>query len=120
MQKFVRLSLAAGVSALAVGWAELRTANAADMSAPQEQAQAPSPGYYGYGPPPVEPGYDYPQPAYGYPPPPVAYYGYPAPPIVVLPEAYYERGPYWGPYYGGYGPRFARGYGHWDRGYRHR
>jgi hypothetical protein len=101
-----------------VGWAELGTANAADMSVPQEQAQAPSPGYYG--PPPVEPGYAYPPPAYGYPPPPpVAYYGYPAAPVVVLPEAYYERGPYWGPYFRGYGPRFARGYGHWDRGYRH-
>jgi hypothetical protein len=113
MHKFIGLTLAAGVSALAVGGVELQPAQAADMAVTQGQYQAPAPGYYG--PPPVEEGYGYPPPAaYGYPPP-VAYYAYAAPPVMVLPEVYYGRGPYWR----GYGPRFARGYGRWDRGYRH-
>ena len=81
---------------------------------PAGQLQAPPPGYYG--PPPAEESYAYPPPpvAYGYPPPPpVAYYAYDAPPVVVVPGAYYRRGPYWR----GYGPRFAHGYGRWDGGY---
>ena len=47
------------------------------------------------------------------PPPPVAYYAY-APRRSWPAYPYYLRAPYWR----GYGPRVAYGYGHWGRGYR--
>jgi len=104
MQTFAKLALVAGACALGLG--AVAPAQAADMAYPEAQAApeypAPPPGYYA--PPPAEQGY-YP------PPPPVAYDTYVAPPYVVAP------GPYYGPYWRGYGPRYAYGYGHW-RGYR--
>ncbi len=120
MRRVIKLSLAVAVSAVAAGWVNLNSAKAADIPGPQGQFQEPPPGNYApppgnYGPPPVEESYAYPPPpAYGYPPPPVAYYAYAEPPVVVLPDVYYGRRPY----LRGYGPHFARGYGHWDRGYR--
>ena len=75
--------------------------------APPPQAYGPPPDEsYGYAPPPV---------AYGYPPP-APYYQYPPlqPPYVVVPGPYYAGGPYWR----GYPPHFAYGYGHWGHGYR--
>jgi hypothetical protein len=105
----ILMRLSAPVSALALGVAGLHAAKAADLvpeGPPQGQYQAPP----GYGPPPVEQGY-------AYPPPPVVAYGYPAPPPVayfVVPGPYAWRGPYWR----GYGPRFAYGYGHWGHGHR--
>lgn len=117
MQKFMRLSLVASMSALAVGAIDLHAANAADMAVPQAQA----PTYYSQ--PPAEESYAYPPPPpvmYGYPPPPppVAYYEYAEPPVAVLSGPYYAGGPYWRGY--GYGPHFAYGYGYgrWGRGYR--
>lgn len=112
MRRLFSLSLAAGVGAFALGCAEPHSAKAADLPIPQARMQPPD--YYG--PPPAEEGYAYPPPAvYGYPPPPpVAYYPYAAPPYAVVPGPYYVRGPYWR----GYGPHFAYGYGHWGRGYR--
>jgi hypothetical protein len=116
MRKFVMLSAAAGLSALALGAATPQAANAADMGVPPPQAYG-APPPQAYGPPPVEEGYAYPPPpaVYGYPPPPpVAYYAYEAPAYAAWPGAYYVRGPYrWG-----YGPRVAYGYGHWGHGYR--
>jgi hypothetical protein len=113
MRRVTKLSLAVAVSAVAAGWVNLDSAKAADIPGPQGQFQEPPPG--NYAPPPVEESYAYPPPpAYGYPPPPVAYYAYAEPPVVVLPDVYYGRRPY----LRGYGPHFARGYGHWDRGYR--
>jgi hypothetical protein len=109
MRKVMKLSLAAAVSALALGAAALHAAKAADMYMPQGQVQAPPEPY---GPPPVAQGYPPPPPVYGYPPPPVGYYPY-APRVAVWPRPYYGRGPYWGGYYG---PRYAYGYGRW--GYR--
>jgi hypothetical protein len=112
MRMIMRLSLAASVSALALGSAALHTAKAADMPVQQGHYQPPPAAY---GPPPVQEGYAYPpRPVYGYPPPPppVAYYPYAAPPVVFWPGPYYGRGPFWR----GYGPRFAYGYGRW--GYR--
>lgn len=124
MRKLVGLSLAASGCAIVMGGVGFGSANAADMAVPggqfqgqvQGQVEGPAPGYSG--PPPVQEGYAYPPPAaYGYPapPPPVAYYAYAAPPVVVLPEGYYYGR---GPYLRRYGPHFAGGYGHWDRGYR--
>ena len=115
MQTFAKLALAAGACALGFGAAA--PVQAADMGYPEAQASpgypAPPPGYYA--PPPAQQGYYPPPPppaVYGYPPPPpVEYETYVAPPYVVAPE------PYYGPYWRGYGPRFAYGYGHW-RGYR--
>jgi hypothetical protein len=98
MHRIIRVSLAAGVSALAIGGAGLHYANAADI---QPQYQAPPPA--AYGPPPIQQGYAYPPP-----PPPVAY-AYAPPPYVVWPGPYY--GPYWYR-----GPRFAYGYGRWGYG----
>lgn len=122
MRKFVMLSAAGALSALALGAAVPQAANAADMGVPQYGAPAPQaygPPPQAYGPPPVEEAYGYPPPppAYGYPPPPpVAYYAYGAPAYAVWPGGYYPGGPYrWG-----YGPRFAYGYGHWGRGYHRR
>jgi hypothetical protein len=103
---------AAGALALGVlASAPWSSAMAADMGVP-------------YGPPPVEQGY-YPPPVAPAPPPVV--YDYPAP----LPSPYYYTaygaappyvvpGPYyWGrPYWRGYGPRFAYGYGHWGHWHR--
>jgi len=108
MGMLVRLSLAAGAFALGgAGVSGIVAAKAADLGVPE----GPPPAYYG--PPPLEQGYAYPPPpppvAYAYPvpavPPPV-YYGY-AP--VYSGGYYYGRGPYWG----GYAPRVAYGYGHW-------
>jgi hypothetical protein len=146
MQTFVKRSLVAGVSVLALGAVALRFARAADMEVPKEDFQGyaqgdeqgtppPAPGKYqgrpyleeaqppeGYGPPEQE-GYAYVSPpqAYGYAPPVIAY-AYPAPRYVVGPvfaPPYYVRGPYWH----GYGPHFAYGYGHggfghWGHGWR--
>lgn len=114
MRTMMRMSLAATVGALALGWAGLHGATAADMSVQgpyQGQYEAPPPAY---GPPPVEEGYAYPPPpvGYGYPPP-VAYYAY-GPRVVFWPGPYYGPGPYWR----GYGPRFAYGYGRFGRGFR--
>jgi hypothetical protein len=123
MRVFARLPLAAAALALAqagvslVSVAGVSSAKAADLGVPEG---APPPAYYG--PPPVEQGYAYPPPApppvvqgYAYPvpaaPPPV-YYGYASPPIGVYGAGYYWRRPYWG----GYAPRAAYGYGRW--GYR--
>ena len=100
MHRIVRVSLAAGVCALALGGAGLHSANAADIQVPQYQAPPPA----AYAPPPVQEGYAYP------PPPPVAYYAYAPPPYVVWPGPYY--GPYWYR-----GPRFAYGYGRWGYGH---
>jgi hypothetical protein len=97
MQRIIKVSLAAGVSVLALGGAGLYSAKAADM-APQYEAPPPA----AYAPPPVQEGYAYPPP-----PPPVAY-AYAPPPYVVWPGPYY--GPYWR------GPRFAYGYGRWGYG----
>lgn len=110
MHIIIRVSLAAGVSALAFGGAGLHGAKAADLGVPQYQAPPPA----AYAPPPVEEGYAYPPPppapVYAYPPPPppppVDYYAYAPPPYVVWPGPYY--GPYWHR-----GPRFAYGYGRW-------
>jgi hypothetical protein len=111
----ILMRFSALISALAM--AGLHAAKAADFAPegpPQGQYQAPP----AYGPPPVEQGYAYPSPpavAYPYPaPPPVAYYTYPAPVPFVVPGPYVWRGPYWR----GYGPRFAYGYGHWGHGHR--
>jgi hypothetical protein len=100
MQKFMKASLAAGAGAFGMGWLGLHAAIAADM---QYQGQYEAPPPQAYGPPPAV--------AYGYPPPPVPYYG---PPVYVA-----VPGPYFGPYWGGYRPRYAYGYGHWGHGFRH-
>lgn len=117
MRHVIGLTLAASVSAVALGAVSV-PARAADMATPDYGYQQPQ-GYYppqqGYYPPPQQ-SEAYPQPTpppavYGYPPPPpppVAYYPYPAAPVVVG-YPYYGHGPYWR----GYGPRFAYGYGHW-------
>ncbi|MGH6671615.1 MAG: hypothetical protein ACRECV_06510 [Xanthobacteraceae bacterium] len=108
MRTITTLALAAGVSALALSGVDLRSAKAADMPVPQ--AHVPAPAYY---PPPAAQAY-----AYSPPPPPVAYYAPPPPPTpyyayrVVWP--YYRPGPYWR----GYAPHFAYGYGHWRYGWR--
>jgi hypothetical protein len=98
MHRIIKMSLAAGVSLLALGGAGLHSAKAADIGVPQYQAPPAA-----YAPPPVQEGYAYP------PPPPVAYYAYAPPPYVVWPGPYY--GPYWRR-----GPRFAYGYGRWGYG----
>jgi hypothetical protein len=98
----MRTTIALLLGAFAAGSTGFHTALAADMSAPMVEAAPPAQ----YAPPP---GYGYPPPA----PPPVVYYSYPAP-VVVAPQAYYWRGPYWG-----YGPRYAYGYGYRRWGYRH-
>jgi len=109
-----KLSLTAAVLALsAAAFAPLTSAVAADMPAapPQMQGevQPPPPAYY---PPQVEPGYPPPPVAYAPPPPPPAvYYADIQPPYGVWPGAYY-----YGPGWGGYGPR--RAYGHWGHGHR--
>ncbi len=113
MEDIVKLALAASVGALTL--AGPQSAKAADMAVPQAQYEAlPSQTYV---PPPAQQSYAYPPPpvVYGYPPPPVAYYAY-APPYVVWPGPYYGRGPYWR----GYGPRFAYGYNRWGRGWHRR
>jgi hypothetical protein len=112
MRNTMTRAVAAALSVAVLGGLTLASARAADIPMPQQQAQMPGPGYYG--PPPAAPSYGYPPPVvYGYPPPPpVAYYGYAAP-------AYWAYPGYWrGPYWRGYGPRFAYGYGRWGRGFR--
>ena len=99
MRKMIAVALAAGACA----GCSLVSAQAADFAV-SPQAAAPAPYY---GPPPVAEDYAYPPPpppvAYGYPPPPPDYYVYDAPAYAVWP------GPYSGPDWGGYGPRFASG-----------
>jgi hypothetical protein len=125
MQTFAKLVLAAGACALGLG--AVAPANAADMGYPEAQAApgypAPPPGYYApppaqqgyYPPPPVAEAYPPPPPVYGYPPPPPVEYDVYAPPhYVVVPGPYYAPGPYWR----GYGPHVANGYGRWGHGYR--
>ena len=117
MRMLMSVTLVTSVSGFALGWATLQSANADDMPPPDAQYQAP-PQPYAPPPPPVQ-RYAYPPPpppvVYAYPPPPpVAYYAYPAPRYVGWPGPYYVPGPYWR----GYGPRFAYGYGHWGRGWR--
>jgi eukaryotic-like serine/threonine-protein kinase len=97
MRTLMKVSLTA---AFALGLLGLHAAQAADVPFPQGQAEAPPP--QAYGPPPV---------AYGYPPPAVFYA---PPPYVVVPGPYFVRGPYWR----GYAPRYAYGYGHWGYGRR--
>jgi hypothetical protein len=123
MRKFMKVSLA-GAGAFALGWVGLHAAKAADMPYPHGQYQGPPPQAYGppsqaYGPPPAEESYGYPPPpprvAYGFlPPPSPYYYEYGPPRYVVVPGPYYAHGPYWR----GYPPHYADGYGHWGRGYR--
>jgi hypothetical protein len=129
MRKFTKMSLAVGAAgAFALGSVGLHGAKAADVPYPQgqyegqpPQAYSQPPEAYGpppqaYGAPPAEGSYGYPPPppvAYGFPPP-VRYYGYGPPPYVVVPGPYYARGPYWR----GYPPHYAYGYGHWGHGYR--
>lgn len=97
-------------AALALGFFGVDAASAADLY-PQEQYEAPPP--QAYGPPPEQSYAPAPPVAYGYPPPAV-YYGYAPPAYVVVPGPYYAGGPYWR----GYVPRYAYGYGHWGHGYR--
>jgi hypothetical protein len=110
MRHAIGLTLAASVSAVALGAVAIPPAHAADMGVPDYGYQQPPQGYY----PPPQQSEAYPPPpvAYGYPappPPPVAYYAYPPAPVVVGgPYPYYGYGPYWR----GYGPRVAYGYGH--------
>jgi hypothetical protein len=106
MQRAIRVSLVAGVSALTLAAVGLQGAKAADMGVPYYQAPPPA----AYAPPPVQETYVYPPPppAYVYPPPPVVYYYDAPPPYEVLPKAYYVPGGYWR-----HEPRFAYGYGHW-------
>jgi hypothetical protein len=118
MRHAIGLTLAAGVSAVALGIVAMPSAHAADMGVPDYGYQQPPQGYY-----PPQQTQAYPQPApppvaYGYPAPPppapVAYYAYPPAPVVVgAPYPCYWHGPYAGPYWRGYGPRVAYGYGHW-------
>jgi hypothetical protein len=106
MRHAIGLTLAASVSAVALGAVAIPSAYAADMGVPDYGYQQPPQGYY----PPPQQSEAYPQPApvgYGYPPPPVAYYAYPPAPVAV------GLYPYYGPYWRGYGPRVAYGYGHW-------
>ena len=121
MRNFARRTVAAGVGAIALGYAGIGSAAAADMP-----AQPSPPEYYGepegyaVRPPPA---------AYVYPPAPVYGYYYAPPAVVVVPPPYYGR-PYYGRgYYGaGYGypvygvPRYApyvaRGYGPYGRYWR--
>jgi hypothetical protein len=124
MRHAIGLTLAASVSAVALGAVAIPQAQAADLATPDYGYQQPPQGYYppqqGYYPPQQSEAYPEPAPppvAYGYPPPPpppVAYYAYPPAPVVVGSYPYYGRGPYWR----GYGPRVAYGYGHWGH-YRH-
>jgi hypothetical protein len=117
MRKFMKVSLAGAAGAFALVALGTEATKAADMTYPQGQYEAPpaepyAPPPQAYGPPPAEESYGYPPPvAYAYPPP-VPYY---ASPYVVVPGPYFVRGPYWR----GYAPRYAYGYGHWGHGYRH-
>jgi hypothetical protein len=112
MRNLVTLSMTAGGLTLGA-FVPLSGAKAADMGVsqypPPPQAQyAPPPAY---GPPPAEEAYVYPPPPPAYYPPPVAYYGYDVPAYYAAPGYYYGH-----PYWRGYGPRFAYGYGrHWHR-----
>ena len=137
MQTFVKRSLIAGVGAVALSFAVLHFAKAADLEVPkadfqgyaqdEEQGALPAPlprkyqgrpyqetappaeGYY-YGPP-VEESYAYElPPVYSYAPPALAY-AYPAPRYTLAPV--FARPPYdvRGPFWHGYGPHFAYGYG---------
>lgn len=108
MRTMMFLALAAG--ALTLGGIAPQYAQAADMGVPEAQAPVPPPAY---GPPPPAVGYAYPAPPPAYYPPPVAYYGYG--PAVWPGPYYYGRFGYWR---GGYGPRFAYGYGRWGHGWR--
>ena len=105
MRNLSKLSLIAGALALGAAFAPLTFAVAADMppSPPpyQGQIQPPPPAYYPP-PPPV---------AYAPPPPPPVYYAAAVPAYAVWPGPYY-----YGPYWGGYGPRWGYGrWGHWHR-----
>jgi hypothetical protein len=104
MRHVIGLALAASVSAIALGSVGTLPARAADMATPEYGYQQPPQAYY----PPQQPE------AYAPPPPPVAYYAYAPAPVVVAPYPYYLGAPYWR----GYAPRVAYGYGHWGRGYR--
>jgi hypothetical protein len=119
MRHAIGLTLAASVSAVALGAVAMPSARAADMGVPEYGYQQPQQGYY----PPPQQSEAYPQPAppvgYGYPapPPPVAYYAYPPAPVVVGGlYPYYGRGPYWR----GYSPRVAYGYGYGHLGHYRR
>ncbi len=110
MRKFLKMWL---IAAVALGWIGLHAVKAADLSYPQSQYEGPAPQEYG---PPPEQSYGYAPPppvVYGFPPP-AAYYEYSPPPYLVVPGPYYARGPYWR----GYTPHYAYGYGHWGHGYR--
>jgi hypothetical protein len=119
MRNFMKVSLAVGAGAFVLGWSGLHAAKAADTPYPQGQyeGQYEGPPPQAYEPPPAEEGYGYPPPPppvpYAFPPQPAPYYEYGSP-YVVVPGPYYGRGPYWG----GYPPHYAYGYGHWGYGYR--
>ena len=102
MRDFVKWVIAATVGATALTCIGVGAAAAADVPVPQRQAQ---PEYY----PPAEEHYVYPAP-----PPPVYRYYYGPPVVAVVPPIYPYYGPRW------YGPRFARGYGHYGRPWRYR
>ena len=106
MRKLMKVVLAAGAGAFTIGWVGLSTTMAADLAYPQGQYEGPPP--QAYGPPPVEENYAYPPPPAV--PPPAYYYQYGPPPYVAAPIPYSESGPYWR----GYPPHYARGYGRWD------
>jgi hypothetical protein len=106
MRTFMKVSLTA---TFALGLLGLHAAQAADVPYPQGQAEAPPPQAYG---PPPEQGYAYPPPPVGYGYPPPVFYA--PPPYMVVPGPYFVRGPYWR----GYAPRYAYGYGRWGYGRR--
>ena len=114
MRHVIGLALAASVSAIALGSVGNLPARAADMGVPEYGYQQQPPAYYppqqteAYAPPPP-PVASYPPPA-----PPVVYYAYAPAPVVAAPYPYYLGAPYWR----GYAPRVAYGYGRWGHGYR--
>jgi hypothetical protein len=119
MRTFMKLWLATGASAFALASVGLHATQAADMAYPQEQYEGPPPQAYvppphAYAPPPVEESYAYPPPPAAYVfPPPAPYYEY-VPRYAAVPGPYYLPGPYWR----GYRPHYAYGYGYWGHGYR--
>jgi hypothetical protein len=111
MRTFMKLWLAAGAGALALVSVGLHATQAADMTYPEGPPEPYVPPPQAYGPPPIDEGYAYPPPVAYVVPPPAPYY---FPRYAVVPGPYYVPGPYWR----GYPPHYAYGYGHWGHGYR--
>src|SRR5215510_15643547 len=116
MRNFTSWAMAAAVGAIALSGVCIGSAAGADVPGPPQGQLQPPPAEYDRG---------YVEEPYIYQQPPAVYYGYPPPPIVALPEPYYRR-PHYRPVYGGpaygarpYAPYVARGFGPYDRGYRH-